>query len=100
MNYALYIKSKNWRDVRALRLGLDKHTCQQCGQKVELRVHHKTYENIGKELQGDLITLCARCHNDTHWSLVHKADVSEKDILRMMPITEEQFRKKESEGKI
>lgn len=92
MNYALYLKSKKWQDVRAVRLKKDSYTCQICGRKFELRVHHVNYNRVGDERTGDLITICERCHNDIHWNLVHNGEVSKEEMLRAMPITEEQYK--------
>lgn len=61
--YLAYLKSKAWRRRRDRRLRIDNHTCQTCGAKRCLEVHHRTYERIGKERMGDLITLCCACHS-------------------------------------
>jgi hypothetical protein len=34
-----------------------------------LNVHHNTYENVGNEALGDLVTLCCECHK--HYHLLH-----------------------------
>lgn len=95
IDYLEYINSPKWQRVRAIRLRKDKFTCQQCGGKNELNVHHLTYKRLGRERIEDLITLCVRCHNDTHY-FSDKIPLDEKSVLRAMPITEEDcLRRKE-----
>jgi len=35
-------------------------------QDVKLHVHHLTYDNLGRELDDDLIVLCNDCHKQVH----------------------------------
>ena len=61
--YREYLGSKTWRRKRDRVLRRDKHTCQTCGVKAaHLEVHHRTYERVGRERMGDLLTLCSACH--------------------------------------
>jgi len=66
MNYDQYIASAEWAAKRAQRLEIDGHKCRTCGHTGEqwaLQVHHVTYERLGGEdVENDLITLCAACH--------------------------------------
>jgi hypothetical protein len=63
--YAEYIKSAEWQAKRNERLRIDNYTCQRCGGKRNLQVHHITYANIGHEdVHNDLVTLCKCCHED------------------------------------
>lgn len=64
--YMKYIKeSKEWQDKRSERLKIDNYTCQRCGSKRNLQVHHLTYANFGHEdVHNDLITMCKNCHED------------------------------------
>ena len=89
MNYKEYMLSELWRITRGMQLHEDKHTCQMCGRKQELRVHHLTYENLGQEKDGDLQTLCVRCHNDVHAERGQRAD--EFMILNQTPITQIEY---------
>lgn len=67
MNYQAYLKTKHWNDTRKKALKRAKCTCQLCGTKDSvLNVHHKTYENKGKEKAKDLIVLCSNCHAKFH----------------------------------
>lgn len=46
----------------------DRFTCQHCGTKKMLQVHHKTYAHIFFEDKhyDDLLTLCKSCHKKEH----------------------------------
>jgi len=61
--------SEEWGSVRRWILDRDFHTCQICGSKKNLCVHHKIYDDekeIWDYADEDLITLCKDCHNDIH----------------------------------
>lgn len=62
MNYIKYIQSAEWFEKRDSRLRYDDSKCRTCGSRVNLEVHHITYERLGDELLEDLITLCKECH--------------------------------------
>ena len=59
-----YYNSNAWSAKRLERLELDVSTCA-CGNKANL-VHHKTYDNFGKEPLSDLVSLCEECHKIYH----------------------------------
>jgi hypothetical protein len=73
--YAEYIGSEEWRRRRADYLSTSAY-CERCGLSrrfsrwiydQDLHVHHKSYARIGAEIDGDLATLCKRCHEiETH----------------------------------
>lgn len=67
-NYNTFLKSNYWKRIRTRVLIRDKRTCQKCGSKIKLHVHHKTYQHHGLEHNhlGDLITLCDLCHSLEH----------------------------------
>ena len=91
--YFDYLKTKWWAFIRQERLALDKYKCKKCNQKNELEVHHLSYENLGEEnVYTDLITLCARCHNDTHY-FKELIRVTMKMVLQQSVITEQEFEK-------
>lgn len=64
-NYGKYLKSKAWSKIR-------KELFEQVGRRCicgdpATEVHHKTYDNIGKEnLLTDLAGLCTSCHENVH----------------------------------
>jgi len=94
MNYFQYLQSDHWRKMRYRRLLIDGFQCHECGHGDALQVHHKTYERIGKEnVDTDLVTLCARCHNDEHRRQIEEKRpvLSRREILRSVVVTEEDF---------
>lgn len=38
----------------------------KCGETQFLSLHHKTYKNLGRELDEDLEWMCGRCHDRHH----------------------------------
>lgn len=63
--YQEYMNSPAWTAKRQQRLDLDGYKCRTCGCTFDVRplqVHHVTYERLGHEDLGDLITLCSTCH--------------------------------------
>ena len=68
----------DWGEVRALVLSRDGWSCQGCGSKNSLQVHHMSYRSMttwhspfdGHEYVAshpdDLVTLCHRCHFRVH----------------------------------
>jgi hypothetical protein len=86
-------------------LAIDNFTCQRCGSKQDVQVHHLTYENFGDEdVYNDLITLCKRCHEDVEREKEkNKAptDIVLREIKRMEnieQIREHVFQKKRQEN--
>ena len=62
MNYRAYMQSPEWRRRRNEALERAGHRCQVCNGTENLQAHHRTYENLGHELPGDLTVLCDECH--------------------------------------
>ena len=65
--YAEYMHSPQWRQLRWQALEAAGHRCQECGLSkwsVTLEVHHITYERFEHERLSDLIVLCEVCHRD------------------------------------
>ena len=63
-----YLDSPAWEMKRNAIMKRDGYQCV-CGAKAT-EVHHKTYDNIGKELLSDLVFLCKVCHERAHRSRV------------------------------
>lgn len=68
MKYKDFLKTLYWKAIAETKKARAKNSCQLCGGKESLAVHHKTYENHGYELynMGDLIVLCKNCHSKFH----------------------------------
>lgn len=68
-------RRQNYRQARGL-IGLDR-TCDLCGewelgdelnQEIpKWHVHHRRYENLGREPDRDLSLLCGPCHHLVHY---------------------------------
>jgi 5-methylcytosine-specific restriction endonuclease McrA len=68
MDYQGYLKSDHWKKMKAWfrKSGFPKR-CLACGVQTKLQLHHKSYDNLGKEIYGwDLILLCKSCHERVH----------------------------------
>ncbi|WP_418894203.1 HNH endonuclease [Limibacterium fermenti] len=62
-----------WEEVKRLVRLRDGYTCQRCGQRYNLEIHHKTYYVDGKSIVGRekdflycLELLCENCHQKEH----------------------------------
>lgn len=69
IGYAEYLNSEHWKNIRNLLLENTK-TCSKCKKefsKSYLRIHHKSYKNLGNEnINEDLQVLCNSCHKKLH----------------------------------
>jgi hypothetical protein len=67
MPYKEYLQTPHWKRRREDKLRVAGRSCQLCNRSsVVLNVHHRTYERLGEELDGDLIVLCRACHSTFH----------------------------------
>lgn len=64
--YREYLQSEHWKNTRAIMLKRRGYKCELCNSTTSLHVHHKSYERLGCEWQGDLIVLCGACHAKFH----------------------------------
>lgn len=65
--YKLYVKTEHWQHFRTEALKFAQYKCQLCNAKdAELNVHHKNYDNLGRETFNDVIVLCKECHEVHH----------------------------------
>lgn len=77
--YAEYLRSHEWKKLRARILRQRGKRCELCGtgqyatvgcvrtsMPSVLQVHHLTYERVGEELDDDLVVLCRDCHKQLH----------------------------------
>jgi hypothetical protein len=65
LNKKSYYKTSEWKAIRKEVLERDNYTCQECGSKSNLHVHHIKYLYHSKAPE-DCITLCYKCHADKH----------------------------------
>lgn len=67
IKYRDYLLTDHWQGIRKMMLKHAGYRCQLCnaGNRT-LHVHHRTYENRGRETVADLIVLCDQCHSQFH----------------------------------
>lgn len=68
--YQNYLRSRKWWIIRTRVYDRDEGRCRLCTGAGD-HVHHITYENIFREPDEDLVTLCEDCHTQIHeeqWS--------------------------------
>ena len=63
-HFPAYLSSNIWTLKRRLVLIRDRQRCG-CGRTASV-VHHKRYDNVGREPLSDLISLCVECHKDMY----------------------------------
>ena len=70
VTYYQQLQSKEWLSKRLEILKRDNFTCQCCGNKMGLEVHHTFYYIDKREPWNypneSLITLCCWCHGELH----------------------------------
>ena len=65
--YREYLQSPEWKERAVLARQRAGYRCQVCNAaNVQLNVHHRTYERLGNEEDGDLTVLCQPCHQIFH----------------------------------
>ncbi len=62
MKHKDYLKTSHWDDIRRKKLFEANYTCERCGVKENLDVHHLHYLTKGEESMDDLQALCKECH--------------------------------------
>jgi hypothetical protein len=57
----------DWKNTRNQVLDRDNHTCQSCGNNINLHAHHiKSRYDGGSDDLDNLTTLCQPCHSKLH----------------------------------
>jgi len=69
MSYEQYLRTDHWLKVRDAAIERANLRCALCNSGVNLHVHHRTYERLGRGLPGDLTVLCSACHDKFHETL-------------------------------
>lgn len=64
--YHNYLRSPEWAVRRQWMLDEASYRCQLCGESQSLQVHHRSYDNVGRERKSDLTVLCGDCHARFH----------------------------------
>jgi 5-methylcytosine-specific restriction endonuclease McrA len=59
----------SYRELQRQVLERDGWRCQVCGNMQNLQIHHLRFRSqSGGDVEQNLITLCAECHEQTHRS--------------------------------
>ena len=77
----VYLQSQHWYATREAAKRRANYSCEICGRKDNLQVHHKHYHSLWRETPEDLRCLCNECHKQQH---THKGNTWEgiQEILR------------------
>jgi 5-methylcytosine-specific restriction endonuclease McrA len=63
----LRLDLSSYESLRQHVLHRDSWRCQSCGSMSNLEIHHKQFRShSGHDSEENLITLCTRCHANTH----------------------------------
>ena len=63
----LRLDADSYRQLRHQVVERDGWRCQCCGQPTNLQVHHlNPRSRLGDDAESNLITLCAKCHQELH----------------------------------
>lgn len=83
--YREYLKTEAWKKVSAAVKSRDGYRCRVCNDSRNLVAHHRTYRNLGNEMDflGDLTCLCQSCHERFH----DPKEVAGKMVATRMPRT-------------
>jgi hypothetical protein len=67
MPYEEYLQTPHWKRRRVDVLRYAGYRCQACSRSSgPLDVHHNNYDNLGEELDRDMIVFCRECHYRHH----------------------------------
>jgi hypothetical protein len=69
--YQAVINSERWRKLKQRIIDHYGYRCQRCKRErsaadevpLVLQLHHKTYDNLGREQARDVELLCLKCHS-------------------------------------
>lgn len=95
INYYEYIVSDEWfkltEPIRKRNGGL----CECCTMRFGEVVHHRTYKNLGHELDKDLLHVCIYCHRMIHKKGIYYIWPSRLEFLILLQTEVEQQEKRD-----
>ncbi len=66
MEYAEYLKTDHWRELREKAIYNAGRRCCLCSEDRWLEVHHNNYRCLWHEKFNNVAVLCQRCHEKVH----------------------------------
>lgn len=61
-----YLQSKEWKELKTMKLLLADNKCESCGSTHNLELHHIDYTNLTQENFEDVAIVCRDCHQAIH----------------------------------
>ncbi len=89
-----YFKTEEWETIKDRILKRDHYQCQLCLDGIPntiLDIHHKTYKDLFKEKDEQLVTLCQSCHTRLHQKLYYPS--KDNSIMYKQYFWSEDFQK-------
>ena len=98
-NYHAYLRSDHWAKVKERYWASKmKKTCEVCGTRHGLQLHHKSYNRVGEERLHDLVPLCGPCHCAVHES-IKRRQVEVRRRYKIARVVNSGFVGRHQEGK-
>lgn len=94
--YRQYLKSDTWAELRRRVLERDKHLCQGCLKNRATQVHHRTYQNLGREFAFELEAVCESCHERIHGPTELTAQLSGNRLIRALARLEQRVKSRDA----
>ena len=85
INYADYLQTNHWQQVRWAAIWLADSRCYLCDSRENLQVHHRNYDCLYKEKPCDVLVLCEKCHE-----LISGVNKEENDPILSQDFDEEE----------
>ena len=67
--HSAHLRSEKWARIKARLFQKRGRKCERCGSDQNIHVHHKHYNNLGRERLRNLEILCRNCHAKHHGRL-------------------------------
>jgi excisionase family DNA binding protein len=83
LNFVFSYHRDDWDLVRRAVIVRDNYTCQECGGREMITVHHK--DGTSRNEPENLITLCQKCHAKIHQQTVSQQKEQEKEATKAPP---------------
>jgi 5-methylcytosine-specific restriction endonuclease McrA len=83
LEYERYIRdSDDWWEIRTKVMRRDNNWCQACWDAPATEVHHKSYEQLYREILWELEAVCSACHRKIHGLIEHNPELQDEFTTR------------------